>query len=106
MSQESEIDKSCTEVFSITNDKTQNDVSKSGNTGNKVTGDADSVSNKTTKIDVAQDAIRNSPTEKKMGRERRSKTEAILTSCQPVSSQSQWSRAQWCQTILTKMSNP
>ena len=63
MSKETDVDKSCTEVYSTTNDETQTEVPKSVKTSNKGVVNAEIAGNTQTKNNIAQHPIKNSPTE-------------------------------------------
>ena len=63
MSKETDNDKSCTEVYSTTNDETQTEVPKSVKTSNEVAVNAEISGNTQTKNDVTEHPIENSPTE-------------------------------------------
>ena len=63
MSKETDNDKSCTEVYSTTNDESQTEVTKAVKASNEVAVNADISGNTETKNDMTENAMDNSPTE-------------------------------------------
>ena len=78
MPEESDVQKSCTEVYSTTNDKTQTEVPKSVKTSKKRAVDAEIVAN-TQRMTLHNIPSKILPLKKKTDMERRRKSQAILT---------------------------